>query len=33
VDLIQLYGTSIVNEALLTGESVPVIKQQLGANA
>lgn len=33
VDLIQLYGTSIVNEALLTGESVPVIKQQLGTNA
>ena len=29
VDMIQISGISIANEALLTGESIPVIKQQL----
>jgi P-type E1-E2 ATPase len=29
VDLILLYGSAICNEATLTGESIPVIKQQL----
>jgi cation-transporting ATPase 13A2 len=29
VDLIQISGISIANEALLTGESIPVIKSQL----
>lgn len=29
VDLILLFGISIANEALLTGESIPVIKEQI----
>jgi len=29
VDMIQISGISIANEALLTGESIPVIKSQL----